>query len=193
MALPGLLDAEGGLRLARERRADRAQLGGAAQHAVDKEAVHDDADGADGRGMADDEIVGHRAGEAAVPALADRAAADGRDRRRLRRSTVCGSMPPSGRSSCISALLTFAKALHCDVSVPIGAASRYAPQFALTVAIWCIAAKYRLKSSACGTPICEKRMANKVLTQLLCGICRSMQTAYSGTVDLQTPPDRPRP
>ena len=44
VALPGLLDAEGGFRLARERRADRAQLGGAAQHAVDKEAVHHDAD-----------------------------------------------------------------------------------------------------------------------------------------------------
>ena len=40
VALPGLLDAEGGLGLARERRAERAQLGRAAQHAVDEEAVH---------------------------------------------------------------------------------------------------------------------------------------------------------
>ena len=46
-----------------------AQLGGAAQHAVDKEAMRHDAAGAHGRGVADDDLVGHRAGKAAVPAL----------------------------------------------------------------------------------------------------------------------------
>ena len=70
VALPRLLDAEGGFRLVREQRADAPQLGGAAQHAVDKEAVHHDADVVGGRRMAGDELVRHRAGKAPVAAVA---------------------------------------------------------------------------------------------------------------------------
>ena len=56
-------------RLVREQRADLAQLGGAAQHAVDEEAVHHDAELVCGRRVAGDEIVRHRAGKAPVAAF----------------------------------------------------------------------------------------------------------------------------
>ena len=60
MALPGLLDAEGGFPLAREHAAERTQFGGAAQDAVDEEAVHNHADFGCGGGMVSDEFVRHR-------------------------------------------------------------------------------------------------------------------------------------
>ena len=44
MALPRLLDRECRFRLARDRRSDRAQLGGAAQRALDEEPVNDRVD-----------------------------------------------------------------------------------------------------------------------------------------------------
>ena len=69
VALPGLLDAESGFRLVREQRAERAQFGGAAQHAVDEEAVHHHAHVVRGRGVAGDELVRHRAGKAPVAAF----------------------------------------------------------------------------------------------------------------------------
>ena len=70
MALPRLLDAEGGFRLMREQRALMPQFGRAAQHAFDKEPMHDDAGFLDGRGMAGDNLVRHRAGKAPVAAFA---------------------------------------------------------------------------------------------------------------------------
>ena len=69
VALPRLLDAEGGFRLVREQRAVAPQLGGAAQHAVDEEAVHHDADLVGGGGVAGDELVRHRAGKTPVAAV----------------------------------------------------------------------------------------------------------------------------
>src|SRR5665647_3489338 len=69
MALPGLLDAEGGFRLMGKCRAIAPQFGGAAQHAVDKEAVHHDPDLVGGRRVPRDELIRHRAGKAPVPAV----------------------------------------------------------------------------------------------------------------------------
>src|SRR6185437_3415178 len=53
-----------------EQRAIAPQLGGAAQHAVDEEAVHHDARALGGRGMTRDEFVRHRAGKPPVAAVA---------------------------------------------------------------------------------------------------------------------------
>ena len=68
-ALPGLFDAEGGFRLAREHRAETAQLARAAQRAVDEKSVHHHADLVGGCRMARDELVRHRAGKAPLPAV----------------------------------------------------------------------------------------------------------------------------
>ena len=69
VALPFLLDAEGGFRLMGEQRADRPQFAGAAHDAIDKEAMHHDADFVGGGGVAGDEFVRYRAGKAGVAAF----------------------------------------------------------------------------------------------------------------------------
>ncbi len=69
VTLPGLFDGEGGFRRARKHRADVAQLGGAAQRAVDEKAMHHRVDALGGGGVGRDRLVRHRAGEAGVPAV----------------------------------------------------------------------------------------------------------------------------
>src|SRR5581483_5128632 len=63
VALPRLLDAEGGFRLARQWSADAPQLGCAAQNAVDEESMQHDARAARGLRVARDRLVRHRAGK----------------------------------------------------------------------------------------------------------------------------------
>jgi hypothetical protein len=70
MSLPRLLDAEGGFALVREHRAQRAQFRGAAQHAVDEEAVDHDAGLVGGCGVSGNEVFRHRAGKAPIAAVA---------------------------------------------------------------------------------------------------------------------------
>src|SRR4029453_16325616 len=69
VALPRPLDREGGLRLARYRRPDRAQLGGPAQDAGDEEAVDPRIDAEREIGIVAYEVVGHRAGKTIAPAV----------------------------------------------------------------------------------------------------------------------------
>jgi len=59
MALPGLLNAEGGLALARQYRAVAAQFGGATQYAVDEETMHHHARAAGRCRMPGDDFIGH--------------------------------------------------------------------------------------------------------------------------------------
>src|SRR5215470_2315970 len=68
MALPRLLDAEGGLRLARYRGPNRAQLARAAHRSVDEEAVDHSVDPEREIAVAQQELVRHAATEAIVPA-----------------------------------------------------------------------------------------------------------------------------
>ena len=70
VALPFGFDGEGDFGFARERGAERAQFGCAAQHAVDKEAVHDRVEAERCCDVVLDEFVGHRAAETAVAAVA---------------------------------------------------------------------------------------------------------------------------
>src|SRR5262245_31530812 len=69
VALPRLLDGEGGLRLPHQRRTERTQLGRAAQRAVDEEAVDERIDAERKLGIVAHELVGHGAGEAVAPAV----------------------------------------------------------------------------------------------------------------------------
>ena len=69
VALPGLLDAEGGFRLVREWRTDAPQFGGAAQNAVDEETVHHHAKLVGRCGMTRNDLVRHRTGKAPAPAV----------------------------------------------------------------------------------------------------------------------------
>jgi hypothetical protein len=69
VALPRLLDAEGGLGLAREHAADVPQLGRAAQRAVDEEAVHHHPQLVRRLGVAGNGVVRHGARKAPVPAV----------------------------------------------------------------------------------------------------------------------------
>src|SRR5688572_22166539 len=69
MALPWFLDRERGFGLLRELLAERAQLRDAAQHAVDKEAVHHGVEPARELGVVLDELIRHRAAEPVAPAL----------------------------------------------------------------------------------------------------------------------------
>ena len=69
VALPRLLDADCGLRLARKAHTQRPQLGGAAQHAVDEKAVDHGVQRLRQIGIFADELVGHAAAEPAVAAI----------------------------------------------------------------------------------------------------------------------------
>src|SRR5689334_843327 len=69
MALPGLLDTEGGFALACEHGANTPELGSTAQQAVHEEPVHDDVSSGYRSGMADNEFVSYRAGKTPPPAL----------------------------------------------------------------------------------------------------------------------------
>ena len=68
VTLPCLLDADRGLRLARETGAERPQLGGAAHHSVDEETMHDGVERNRQIDIAANEIVGDAAAEPAVAA-----------------------------------------------------------------------------------------------------------------------------
>jgi len=64
VALPRLLDGEGGFSFAGHRRPDRSQLRGAAQNPVDEKAMNDGIDPERQIGIVANELVGHRAGKA---------------------------------------------------------------------------------------------------------------------------------
>ena len=101
VALPRLLDADRGFRLAGKAHAELPQLRGAAHHAVDEKAVHDGVERKRQIHEIADEVVGYAAAEPAVPA------------RRVepqqmvavfivsRRSTICGSRRHREELSCI--------------------------------------------------------------------------------------------
>ena len=103
VALPGLLDREGGFRLAREP-AGRAAAARPRRAAFRRRRSRESTASMpnDEIGIAAHEFVRHRAGETVAPARRRRAAADGRDRARLRRSTICGSCRRRGRGSVAS-------------------------------------------------------------------------------------------
>jgi len=68
VTLPGPLDADRGLRLARETGAERPQLGGAAHHAADEKTMHDRVQRHRQIDVAANEIVRHAAAEPAAAA-----------------------------------------------------------------------------------------------------------------------------